>query len=122
MALLPYGKAFLTGGLICLAGQLLIDRTGLTPARILTGTVVLGVLLGAFGLYRPLIDFAGAGAAVPLFGFGNAIAEGVRQTVAEKGLLGAFSGGFTAAAGGLGAAVFFGLLVSLLFKPHDKGE
>ena len=85
MALLPYGKAFLTGGLICLAGQLLIDRTGLTPARILTGTVVLGVLLGAFGLYRPLIDFAGAGAAVPLFGFGNAIAEGVRQAVAENG-------------------------------------
>ncbi len=118
----PFLKAFLTGGLICLAGQLLIDRTGLTPARILTGTVVLGVVLGAFGLYRPLIDFAGAGASVPLFGFGNAIAEGVRKAVAEKGLLGAFSGAFTAASGGLGAAVFFGLLVSLLFRPHDKGE
>lgn len=122
MALLPYCKAFLVGGLICLAGQILIDRTGLTPARILTGAVVLGVLLGAFGLYQPLADFAGAGASVPLLGFGNAIARGVREAVAEKGLLGAFSGSFTAASAGLGAAVFFGLLVSLLFRSHDKGD
>lgn len=122
MALLPYCKAFLVGGLICLAGQVLIDRTGLTPARILTGAVVLGVLLGALGLYQPLVDFAGAGASVPLLGFGNAIARGVREAVAEKGLLGAFSGSFTAASAGLGAAVFFGLLVSLLFRSHDKGD
>lgn len=122
MALLPYCKAFLVGGLICLAGQILIDRTGLTPARILTGAVVLGVLLGALGLYQPLVDFAGAGASVPLLGFGSAIARGVREAVAEKGLLGAFSGSFTAASAGLGAAVFFGLLVSLLFRSHDKGD
>ena len=120
--LLPYCKAFLVGGLICLAGQILIDRTGLTPARILTGAVVLGVLLGALGLYQPLVDFAGAGASVPLLGFGSAIARGVREAVAEKGLLGAFSGSFTAASAGLGAAVFFGLLVSLLFRSHDKGD
>ena len=122
MALISCCKAFLVGGLICLAGQILIDRTGLTPARILTGAVVLGVLLGALGLYQPLIDFAGAGASVPLLGFGSVIAKGVREAVAEKGLLGAFPGSFTAAAGGLGAAVFFGLLVSLLFRSHDKGD
>ena len=122
MALLPYCKAFFVGGLICLAGQILIDRTGLTPARILTGAVVLGVLLGALGLYQPLADFAGAGASVPLLGFGSAIARGVREAVAEKGLLGAFSGSFAAASAGLGAAVFFGLLVSLLFRSHDKGD
>ena len=122
MALLPYCKAFFVGGLICLAGRILIDRTGLTPARILTGAVVLGVLLGALGLYQPLADFAGAGASVPLLGFGSAIARGVREAVAEKGLLGAFSGSFAAASAGLGAAVFFGLLVSLLFRSHDKGD
>lgn len=120
--LLPYCKAFLVGGMLCLIGQLLIDRTALTPARILTGYVVAGVILGALGLYQPLLDFAGAGASVPLTGFGCAIAKGVREAVAEKGLLGIFSGEFTAASAGLGAAVIAGLLASLLFKPKDKGN
>lgn len=120
--LLPYGKAFLIGGLLCLIGQLLIDCTKLTPARILTSYVVAGVLLGALGLYEPLIDWAGAGASVPLTGFGCAIAKGVREAVGERGLLGALSGGFTAASAGLGAAVLAGLLISLLCRPKDKGE
>ena len=115
-------KAFVVGGLLCVIGQLLIDRTRLSPARILTGYVVGGVLLGALGLYQPLVDWAGAGASVPLTGFGNAIARGVREAVGEKGLLGIFSGGFTAASAGLGAAVVFALLVSLLFRPKDKGK
>ena len=120
--LLQYGKAFLVGGLLCLIGQLLIDRTRLTPARILTGYVVAGVILGALGLYQPLADWAGAGATVPLTGFGNALAKGVKKAVAEQGLLGAFTGGFTAASGGTTAAVFFGLLTALLFKPKDKNK
>ena len=120
--LLSCVKAFLVGGLICLIAQIFIDRTALTPARILTGAVVLGVLLGALGVYQPLVDWAGAGAAVPLTGFGNAIAKGVRKAVEEKGLLGIFSGEFTAASAGLGAAVLFSLLLSLLAKPKDKGE
>ena len=120
-ALIPYGKAFLVGGFLCLIGQVLIDYTRLTPARILTSYVVAGVLLGALGLYGPLSDWAGAGATVPLTGFGNAIARGVREAVEEKGLLGIFSGGFTAASAGLGAAVTAGLVVSLLFRPKDKG-
>lgn len=120
--LLEYGKAFLVGGLLCLIGQLLIDRTRLTPARILTGYVVAGVILGALGLYQPLADWAGAGATVPLTGFGNALAKGVKKAVAEQGLLGAFTGGFTAASGGTAAAVFFGLLAALLFKPKDKNK
>ena len=120
--LLEYGKAFLVGGLLCLIGQLLIDRTRLTPARILTGYVVAGVILGALGLYQPLVDWAGAGATVPLTGFGNALAKGVKKAVAEQGLLGAFTGGFTAASGGTAAAVFFGLLTALLFKPKDKNK
>ena len=120
--LLPYGKAFLVGGLLCLIGQLLIDRTRLTPARILTGYVVAGVILGALGLYQPLADWAGAGATVPLTGFGNALAKGVKKAVAEQGLLGAFTGGFTAASGGTAAAVFFALLAALLFKPKDKNK
>ena len=115
-------KAFVVGGLLCVIGQLLIDRTRLSPARILTGYVVGGVLLGALGLYQPLVDWAGAGASVPLTGFGNAIARGVREAVGEKGLLGIFSGGFTAASAGLGAAVVLALLVSLLFRPKDKGN
>ena len=122
MALLPYCKAFLVGGLICLAGQILIDRTKLTPARILTSYVVAGVVLGALGLYQPLVDWAGAGATVPLTGFGNVLARGVKQAVQEKGLLGVFTGGFTAAAGGICAAVFFALVISLLFKPKDKNK
>ena len=120
--LLPYAKAFLAGGLLCLIGQVLIDYTNLTPARILTSYVVAGVILGALGIYGPFAAWAGAGATVPLTGFGNAIAKGVREAVGEKGLLGVFSGEFTAASAGLGAAVVAGLLVSLLFKPKDKGE
>ncbi len=120
--LVPCLKAFAVGGLICLIGQVLIDRTKLTPARILTIYVVAGVILGVLGLYQPLADWAGAGATVPLTGFGNAIAKGVREAVGEKGLLGIFSGEFTAASAGLGAAVLFGLLVALFFKPKDKGQ
>ena len=119
--LLPYLKAFLVGGLLCCIGQALIDRTALTPARILTSYVVAGVVLGALGLYQPLADWAGAGATVPLTGFGNAIAKGIKKAVLEKGLLGIFSGAFTAASAGLGAAVVFSLLLSLLTRPKDKG-
>ena len=117
-----YLKAFAVGGLLCVVGQLLIDYTKLTPARILTIFVVTGVLLGALGVYQPLADWAGAGATVPLTGFGNLLAKGVKQAVAEKGLLGAFTGGFTAASGGICAAMFFGLLVALVFKPGDKNK
>ncbi len=113
-------KAFLIGGVLCAAAQVLIDRTKLTPARILTLYVVAGVVLGAIGIYQPLVDFAGAGASVPLLGFGNAIAKGVRDAVADKGLLGIFTGGFTAAAGGICAAILFGYLVALLCKPKEK--
>ena len=116
-----YAKAFLVGGSFCLVGQMSIDRTKLTPARILTSYVVAGVILGALGVYQPLADWAGAGATVPLTGFGNLLAKGVRQAVAEDGLLGILSGGFRAASAGLGAAVFFGLLVALIGKPKDKG-
>ena len=118
--LLPYVRAFAVGGLFCLLGQLLIDRTRLSPARILTGFVVAGVALGALGLYQPLADWAGAGATVPLTGFGNLLAKGVKRAVAEEGLLGAFTGGLSAASGGTAAAIVFGLLAALLFKPRDK--
>lgn len=118
--ILSYLKAFLVGGAFCAVGQLLIDYTKLTPARILTLFVVSGVVLGALGLYGPLADWAGAGATVPLTGFGHLLAQGVRRAVAEKGLLGVFTGGFTAAAGGVCAAMFFGLLAALLGKPGDK--
>ena len=120
--ILEYAKAFVVGGLLCVVGQLLIDYTKLTPARILTMYVVAGVILGAVGVYQPLADWAGAGATVPLTGFGNTLAKGVKKAVGESGLLGAFTGGFTAAAGGICAAVFFGLLVSLIFKPSDKNK
>ena len=113
-------KTFLVGGAICLVGQLLIDLTRLTPARILTGYVVAGVILGAVGLYQPLADWAGAGATVPLTGFGNLLARGVREAVAQRGLLGAFTGGFTSAAGGICAAIFFGLVVACLCKSKEK--
>ena len=119
---LSYLKAFLVGGAFCAVGQLLIDYTKLTPARILTIFVVSGVLLGALGVYQPLADWAGAGATVPLTGFGNALAKGVKQAVQEQGLLGAFTGGFTAAAGGICAAMFFGYLVALVCKPGDKNK
>ena len=122
MDILMYIKVFLVGGLLCLVGQVLIDYTKLTPARILTIYVVAGVALSAIGLYQPLVDWAGAGASVPLTGFGHTLAKGIRQAVAEKGLLGVFTGGFSAAAAGLCAAVFFGLIVSLVFKPKDKGK
>ncbi len=112
-------KAFLVGGAFCVIGQLLIDKTRLTPARILTSYVVAGVILGAVGVYQPLADWAGAGACVPLTGFGT-LAKGVREAVAESGVLGAFTGGITASAAGIAAAIFFGFLVALIFKPKDK--
>ena len=115
-----YITAFAVGGMLCVLGQILIDLTKLTPARILTIYVVAGVILGAVGVYQPLADWAGAGATVPLTGFGNLLAKGVKKAVAEKGLLGAFTGGFTSAAGGICAAVFFGFLVALLCKPKEK--
>ena len=117
---MEYLKAFLVGGAICAAGQVLIDRTRLTPARILTAYLLTGLLLGALGLYQPLVEFAGAGATVPLSGFGYVVAEGVKKAVEEQGLLGAVTGPLTAAAGGIGAAVLFGLLASLAARPHDK--
>lgn len=117
---LSFLKTFLVGGTLCLIGQLLIDRTKLTPARILTVYVVAGVILGALGLYDPFAEWAGAGATVPLTGFGNTLAKGVREAVAEKGLLGAFTGGFTAASGGICAAVFFGLVAAVVFKSKEK--
>lgn len=113
-------KTFLVGGGLCLIGQLLIDRTKLTPARILTLYVVAGVFLGALGVYEPFADWAGTGATVPLTGFGNLLARGVREAVAEDGLLGAFTGGFTAASGGICAAVVFGLLAAVVFKSREK--
>ena len=115
-----YGKVFLVGGSLCVIGQLLIDYTRLTPARILTSFVIAGVVLGAVGVYGPLTEWAGAGATVPLTGFGWNLAKGVKKAVEETGLLGAFTGGFTAAAGGLCAAVLFGLLIALIGKPKDK--
>lgn len=117
-----YLKVFVVGGVLCAIGQVLIDKTNLTPARILSLYVVAGVVLGAIGLYEPLLKWAEEGAAVPLTGFGNALAKGVRKAVDEKGLLGAFTGGFTASAAGIGAAVFFGLLVAIVFKSKDKSK
>ena len=116
-----YLKAFLVGGLICALSQILIDRTRLTPARILSAYVVLGVALTATGLWGPVVEFAGAGATVPLLGFGYTMAEGVKPAVAEQGLLGAFTGGLTHTAAGISAAVFFGTLVALVCKPKPKG-
>lgn len=113
-------KAFAIGGIICVIGQVLIDKTKLTPARILVSFVVAGVILGALGIYQPLVDFAGAGASVPLTGFGNLLAKGVRDAVSEKGLFGALTGGITAAAAGISAAIFFGFLIAIIFKPKDK--
>jgi len=115
-------KAFIVGGLLCIPGQLLIDKTKLTPARILTIYVVSGLILGAIGIYQPLCDFAGAGASVPLTGFGSTLAKGIRKAVGEQGFLGVFTGGFTASAGGICAAVFFALAITLLFKPRDKNK
>ena len=116
----PYLRAFLVGGAICVVAQVLIDRTKLTPARILVLYVVLGVALGGLGLYKPLVDFAGAGATTPLTGFGYLISKGVREAVDEKGLLGALTGGLGAAAGGIAAAMVFGYLICLIFKGKTK--
>lgn len=117
---MDYVKAFIVGGILCVIGQILIDKTKLTPARILTGYVVCGVILGAVGLYQYLVDFAGAGATVPLTGFGFNLAKGVKQAVQKDGWLGIFTGGLTASAGGIAAAVFFALLAAAIFKPKDK--
>lgn len=117
---MDYLKAFLVGGLLCLIGQILVDKTKLTPARILVGYVVAGVILGAFGLYQPIIDFAGAGASVPLTGFGATLAKGVKEAIDENGALGILTGGLKATAGGITAAIIFGLLAGILFKPKDK--
>ena len=113
-------KSFLVGGLLCAIGQVLIMKTQLTSARILVGYVTAGVILGALGLYKPIVDFAGAGATVPLLGFGYALARGAIEGVKETGILGAFTGGVTAAAGGIAAAVFFGYLAAVPFKPKMK--
>lgn len=118
--LIEYLKVFAVGGALCAIGQLLIDKTKLTPARILTVYVVSGLILEAAGLYSPLVKWAGAGATVPLTGFGSTLARGVEKAVSEKGVLGAFTGGFTAAAAGICAAVFFGIIITLLFKPREK--
>ena len=117
---MDYIKAFLVGGLFCLVGQILIDKTTLTPARILVSYVVIGVVLGALGLYQPIVEFAGAGASVPLTGFGNTLARGVKEAVTQDGFLGIFTGGLKATAGGIAAAIFSGLLASFLFKAKDK--
>lgn len=117
---IEYLKAFLVGGAICAIGQVLIDYTKITPARILVSFVVLGVILGGIGIYQPLIDFAGAGASVPLTGFGALLAKGTREAVVSDGLLGALTGGLTASSGGIMAAIFFGLIVALVFKSGDK--
>ncbi|MGL5973167.1 MAG: stage V sporulation protein AE [Oscillospiraceae bacterium] len=117
---MDYLKSFIIGGLICLVGQILIDKTKLTPARILSSFVVLGVILSALGIYGDFAKWAGAGATVPLTGFGHLLANGVKNAVLEKGLMGALSGGMTAAASGLSAAIFFGFLSALIFKPKDK--
>ncbi len=113
-------KAFAVGGALCAVGQLLIDRTNLTPARILTIYVVAGVILGAVGAYQPLVDWAGAGASIPLTGFGSTLAKGVHEAVAEKGVLGAFTGGLTASAGGIAAAICLGFLAAAIFRPKEK--
>ena len=118
---MDYLRAFLVGGLFCIAGQILIDKTKLTPTRILVTYVVAGVVLGAVGLYKPLAEWAGAGATVPLTGFGYSLARGVREAVTKKGLLGAITGGVTSTAGGITAAIFLGVIVAFVFKPKPKG-
>ena len=117
---MQYLQAFLCGGVLCAVGQLLIDKTQLTPARILTGYVVAGVLLQAVGVYQAVADWGGAGATVPLTGFGYALAKGVEKAVAQQGLLGALTGGLTATSGGIAAAVVFGVVMAALWKPRNK--
>ena len=118
---MDYIKAFLVGGIICVIGQVLIDKTKLTPARILVLFVTLGVVLTAVGLYKPLVEFAGAGASVPLLGFGNILWKGMKESIDKNGLIGLFMGGFTACAVGVSAALIFSYLASLIFKPKMKG-
>ena len=117
---MEYVKAFIIGGILCLIGQILIDKTKLTPARILVSYVVLGVFLDAIGIYEPLVSFAGAGATVPLTGFGYILAKGVKDAITEDGFLGIITGGLKSAAGGITVAIVSGLVVSLIFKPRDK--
>ena len=117
---MDYVKAFVVGGIFCLIGQVLIDKTKLTPARSLVSYVVIGVILGALGIYEPLVDFAGAGATVPLTGFGYTLSKGVREAISQDGFLGVLTGGLKATAGGITAAITAGLLASLLFKAKDK--
>ena len=117
---MEYLKAFVVGGLFCALGQVLIDYTKLTPARILVSYVVAGVALGALGIYQPLVEFAGAGASVPLAGFGNLLACGVKEAVTREGFLGIFTGGLTACAGGVAAALCCALVMALVFRPREK--
>ena len=117
---MEYLNAFLCGGILCAIGQILVDKTQLTPARILTGYVVAGVALSALGLYQPIADWGGAGATVPLTGFGHALAKGGEKAVAEQGWLGVLTGGLTAASGGITAAVTAGVVAAILFKPGEK--
>lgn len=116
-----YLKVFVVGGLLCAIGQFIILKTKLTSARILVGFVTAGVVLGAIGVYQPLVDFAGAGASIPISGFGNALARGAMEAVRAEGVMGAFTGGVTATAGGIAAAVLFGYLAAIIFKPRMKG-
>ena len=117
---MDYLNAFLCGGILCAIGQILIDKTPLTPARILTGYVVCGVLLTAIGVYEPIVKWGGAGATVPLLGFGYSLAKGVEKAVQKQGWLGVMTGGLSATAGGIAAAIFFGYLAAVLFKPKEK--
>ena len=117
---MEYLKAFVVGGILCVIAQVLIDKTRLTPARILVAYVVAGVFLGAIGVYKPLVEFAGAGATVPLTGFGYNLAKGVKEAVQKSGVLGIFTGGLKACAGGIAAAITAGLLASLIFRDKDK--
>ena len=117
---MEYVYAFVIGGLFCVIGQILIDKTKLTPARILVSYVVVGVILGGMGIYKSLVDIAGAGATVPLTGFGYTLSKGVKEAIDESGFLGIFTGGFKASAGGIAAAIFAGFIASLLFKAKDK--
>ena len=117
---MEYIKALLVGGFLCMIGQILIDKTKLTPARILVSFVVIGVILGGTGVYEKIVEFAGAGATVPLTGFGYSIAKGVKQAVQEDGLIGALTGGLKATAGGITAAILAGLIAGILFKAKDK--
>jgi stage V sporulation protein AE len=120
LSIMNYLTAFLCGGILCVIGQILIDKTNLTPARILVIYVVTGVILGSLGIYRYIADWGGAGASVPLTGFGYALSKGVTEAIQKTGFMGVFTGGVIATAGGISAAVFFGFLVALIFKPKSK--